>query len=585
MASLTIICPNKARCVIKVTPSTSLNEVMEEACKKQGFDADTHALKHQNRLLDLSLSFRLSGLTNNASVELVPAPAKGAAVVEIALQMSDGSRRLRKFPIETTLLEMLVAFSEEFQQNLLDTEPNTAPSCGYMNKQWTGKSELETMTLKSLGITQGRSLIRYSARKITDEEMAELDRRLLEERQRQERLDAVYERKRQENEQRDRLEQQREEEHKREIAEAEERRAELFASRLQEEESAAAMDTSEEPKESNKRGEEGGGEGSSRLSRLQSLLNQVTNSIESNTADFLPDNFLTNRGTIDLSAFQRDSPHAAPSDSYPPSEFANFKFPDKVESSDAPDKKNEKLRVIPSCDRQAVVFIPCEREQRNEAAAANSDEVPDEFFDVTTNDLRTMQRSLAEEIKTMSQRAFVPKSFVEAKDAERKRTAWKHTVVRFLLPDKRTMQACFLSLEPGELSSRLGFAREIPPSRKRGYPVSVPPNVRVANEEKTLIEAALAPTVTLVVKLQTDRTLDDDFLSDNVSKVDASQAEVVGKEWLGANERFVPYRPSVPEELLTAANASRRMDYGSEDASSSGNRSSAPKLPRWMQKK
>lgn len=61
-----------------------------------------------------------------------------------------------------------------------------------------------------MGIKQGRSLIRYSAKQMTDEEMAELERRLIEERQRQERLDVVFERKRQENEQRELIEQQRE---------------------------------------------------------------------------------------------------------------------------------------------------------------------------------------------------------------------------------------------------------------------------------------------------------------------------------------------------------------------------------------
>lgn len=44
---------------------------MEEACLKQGFDISIHHLKHQNRTLDLALPFRLTGLPNNATVEMV----------------------------------------------------------------------------------------------------------------------------------------------------------------------------------------------------------------------------------------------------------------------------------------------------------------------------------------------------------------------------------------------------------------------------------------------------------------------------------------------------------------------------------
>jgi hypothetical protein len=72
-----------------------------------------------------------------------------------------------------------------------------------------------------------------------------------------------------------------------------------------------------------------------------------------------------------------------------------FQFPDNVESSDAPGTLSNKPTVISSCDRQAIVFTPAPIAQPNEASA--SEEVSDDFFDVTTGDLRSMQRILAED--------------------------------------------------------------------------------------------------------------------------------------------------------------------------------------------
>jgi hypothetical protein len=65
--------------------------------------------------------------------------------------------------------------------------------------------------------------------------------------------------------------------------------------------------------------------GSTRMSRLQSLLTEVTHSLDSNAADFLPDRLLTDRGTIDLNVVQRNIPHNQQEISQPVNEFANFK--------------------------------------------------------------------------------------------------------------------------------------------------------------------------------------------------------------------------------------------------------------------
>uniref|UniRef100_A0A0K0DJX5 TUG-UBL1 domain-containing protein n=1 Tax=Angiostrongylus cantonensis TaxID=6313 RepID=A0A0K0DJX5_ANGCA len=100
--SVTVLCPNGRRCCIKVTPGKLLSQILEEACLKSGLDVNRHQLVNQKRRLDLSLPFRLSGLPNNATLEMFPATnTEITGVATIALQYA-GHDELQK----TTLLSI-----------------------------------------------------------------------------------------------------------------------------------------------------------------------------------------------------------------------------------------------------------------------------------------------------------------------------------------------------------------------------------------------------------------------------------------------------------------------------------------------
>ena len=46
MAScVNVLCPNGHRVTVKVTPTTSVLHIIEEVCKKKGFQADTYDIK------------------------------------------------------------------------------------------------------------------------------------------------------------------------------------------------------------------------------------------------------------------------------------------------------------------------------------------------------------------------------------------------------------------------------------------------------------------------------------------------------------------------------------------------------------
>jgi tether containing UBX domain for GLUT4 len=55
---------------IPVTPSTTLAQVLAEFCNKNALNADDWTLVSKNKEVDLSLTFRLSGLVSNGKLEL-----------------------------------------------------------------------------------------------------------------------------------------------------------------------------------------------------------------------------------------------------------------------------------------------------------------------------------------------------------------------------------------------------------------------------------------------------------------------------------------------------------------------------------
>jgi len=102
---------------IKVTPSTYLTEVLEQACTKLKIPNDKFLLKHKQRQLDLSQTFRTSGLIPGARLELV-VRANTPTVVNVALQLPTPESSLfpphgrvsDKLPSDFTIWQILRQF-------------------------------------------------------------------------------------------------------------------------------------------------------------------------------------------------------------------------------------------------------------------------------------------------------------------------------------------------------------------------------------------------------------------------------------------------------------------------------------------
>ncbi|XP_068920112.1 tether containing UBX domain for GLUT4 isoform X2 [Petaurus breviceps papuanus] len=161
--AVSVLTPNGRRLTVKVTPSTTLLQVLEDTCRGQNFNPSEYDLKFQRNVLDLSLQWRFASLPNNAKLEMVPVSRSREGpenTVRIALQLDDGTRLQDTFCSRQTLWEILVHFVQT--RECVEQLCESTPVCVYMRDEITGRAALQKISLKSLGLTGGNAIIRFS---------------------------------------------------------------------------------------------------------------------------------------------------------------------------------------------------------------------------------------------------------------------------------------------------------------------------------------------------------------------------------------------------------------------------------------
>ncbi|KAF9884171.1 hypothetical protein FE257_002229 [Aspergillus nanangensis] len=115
-AHVVVLDSTARRATIKTTPGKYMTDVLQEACRKLGIDANQYGLKYKGKQLDLSLAFRLTGLSSGAKLELVQL-SRSPSVVTVALQLPESEARgapngrlMDKFPSTTTIWLLLRKF-------------------------------------------------------------------------------------------------------------------------------------------------------------------------------------------------------------------------------------------------------------------------------------------------------------------------------------------------------------------------------------------------------------------------------------------------------------------------------------------
>uniref|UniRef100_H0X6Y4 Tether containing UBX domain for GLUT4 n=1 Tax=Otolemur garnettii TaxID=30611 RepID=H0X6Y4_OTOGA len=162
-SAVSVLAPNGRRHTVKVTPSTVLLQVLEDTCRRQDFNPSEYDLKFQRNVLDLSLQWRFANLPNNAKLEMVPVSRSREGpknMVRIAVQLDDGSRLQDTFCSGQTLWELLSHFPQT--REYLQLPGGATPVCVYMRDEVTGGAALRATTLQSLGLTGGSATIRFA---------------------------------------------------------------------------------------------------------------------------------------------------------------------------------------------------------------------------------------------------------------------------------------------------------------------------------------------------------------------------------------------------------------------------------------
>ncbi|KAJ8958165.1 hypothetical protein NQ318_006104 [Aromia moschata] len=152
--SVSVLAINGRRQIVKCSPNTTILQILEEVCKKQGLKSEEYDLKHHNKILDTTILFRFSGLPNNAQLELVPAvKARSESDITLAVNLENGNRLVGTFNPNDTLLNILNQLCPE------SLTQDKKPVVIYTRREMYG-NELENVTLRSLGLTGGRAMIR-----------------------------------------------------------------------------------------------------------------------------------------------------------------------------------------------------------------------------------------------------------------------------------------------------------------------------------------------------------------------------------------------------------------------------------------
>ncbi|KAL3417849.1 ubx domain-containing protein [Phlyctema vagabunda] len=194
MASHVVVMDSAAKRIqVKVTPGKYMTDVLEEACKKCNRQPTNLGFKNNGKQIDLSQTFRQTGLPSGARLELVTI-SRSPVPISVALQLPESlaaeapnGRLIDRFPSDTTLWLVLRKFESTEGKNwnftargVAQTE-NGSSGAGRIYYEMPVVSlagrEISTLpdlakTLSQFGVNNGSVLLRLSFRK-TDQAFEE----------------------------------------------------------------------------------------------------------------------------------------------------------------------------------------------------------------------------------------------------------------------------------------------------------------------------------------------------------------------------------------------------------------------------
>ncbi|XP_028829256.1 tether containing UBX domain for GLUT4 isoform X2 [Denticeps clupeoides] len=584
--AVSVLVPNGRRQTVKVSPNTPLLQVLEDVCKKHGFNPDEHGLRFQRNVLDLALQWRFASLPNNAKLEVVPSTRQRTgteSLVRIALQLEDGSRLQGSFSSGQSLWELL----NHFEATRPSEEPGSTPLCVYMRDEISGVDALKKTTLKSLGLTGGSAIVRYVLKKTNVEPMEavaadngamvstlpppqpELPPQTLEMADESPpppvhmetaphsdanitiRPDDIMTRQ----------------------------EAESTAKTQQEQPIPAENETQAKPKKEVEPELDGEQPGTSR-------------ECQAHTRSSMPSSFVPFSGGGQRLGGQGASVSSSPSASLTggppkakrPKPSCEAKSSTTAKCGDGQKVENEGEEFLEPVDRDPLVYHLDSGGRRQ----CEGEELPDEFFEVTVDDIRKRFAQLKSERKVLEEGPLMTKALRECQ-IRQKMERYPKVVLRVQFPDRHILQGFFRPLETVS-TLRLFVKTHLADPHLSFYLFIAPPRTILGDQSATLFQANLFPAALVYFgsDVQTDCYLRSELLDSSVSALQADEhiAGCMPKSPAPSSASLLLDDVSIPlpAEISAAGSQQGAATDGEEshDQEPKAIRTDPGKVPKWL---
>ncbi|CAL8083836.1 unnamed protein product [Calicophoron daubneyi] len=575
MPFLQVQCPTGPKLSIEVSPDAPLKKALETACSKRSLDPSEFIFVYQRRPVDLSTTFRFSGLVNRATVELVPVDKKNTeeqGSIRVGLRLEDGQRVEWTGLSSTSLwsiLDTLAASNARVSQIVHPSDDESrVPAIVYLQDKIAGEPRLRKTTLADIGIHKGAALLQLRQSLAEDPEPQPETKS-----NPSERPAAKVTREQPSSSHTDIAS----------PAVLEEPRAETtFTSQpVQNISTGQGSDTQfvspwsifdDRPTVS----------AFDRPEPTERLLSdQPPTKSAGLTQPKEPDSQSQTLGAmLGISLAPASQPAVSRSSvvvSYPFAE-GSFKFPSETEGANLRNDflNEEEMSMNQSVDRQCVVF---RRPLATNVPAASEDELPDDIFEHTEDDIRSLILAYHREWNSSE-----PLQTAAMRNAARQRLYKKYprSVIQFHWPDGVVMQACFHPLE--KVSALYQHLRENLAQPQLAFQLyTTPPKFILKQMNSTLIEANLVPLVKVYFSADSSKT--SEVLSPRIlatiTEENQSKAEEVVKSWMQKSSHrrhSSPPHPPAPDISATE----HLVDQLSGTSGTRSDHTAERPAPKWL---
>lgn len=458
-----VVCPNGRWQKVKVTAKSSMLQVLEEVCMKQKFmPPNQYTLKHGKKNVDLTLSFRYSGLPNHSKLELIKAiEERKEEPVKVALQFPDGSRSVAEFEPQKFLWDILkegISKASEDARKLFLRTDSSNHVCLYITERIVGEDALRKTQLRNLGLFGGRAIIRY----VVEESCQE----------------PIKPRKTPEKEviadpvvKKPKIEEEGERAHMQDLPKCFEQ---IPSKTLLEKKSL----TEAEPRLEESSYLETGSSAKS-TSEVSIHLPMEQSEVKYDTIS-LTDGSATSHHSFGKPRADEESKVKSSSDSSV-TQASGQKLNNSDETIDN-DEGNREVIVYDSAD--APEFKPKEES--------------DKFFEVTVNDIRRMMEDLKASVENaFNQPLLTQKLRKEAMNL--KFSVYKRAIIRFIFSNQIVIQACFKPTESLRIVYK--FVKEVLQGNPKIQLYTTPPKKILSESDDNLIESFLVPLSKVHIKV------------------------------------------------------------------------------------